>query len=375
MGARFETRAIHSGSEPDPTTGAVIPPIYTTSTYRQQSPGVHQGYDYSRAENPTRQRLEQALASLEGANHAVAFSSGVAATSAILMLLEPGDHVLSGADLYGGTYRLFEQVFRKYGLDFTYVDTGVATAIEPGEHTRLVWIETPTNPLMVITDIREAAARKGSALLAVDNTFCTPYLQRPLELGADLVLHSTTKYIGGHSDLVGGAVVTDDRGLYEQLKFIQLSAGAIPSPFDCFLAHRGLKTLAVRMKAHSLNAMQIARFLSRHGRVERVHYPGLESHPYHETAGRQMEDFGGMISCELDGDVRAFLDHLEIFTLAESLGGIESLINHPATMTHASMPSEERVRRGIGDNLVRLSVGIEHPDDLIGDVEQALAAI
>lgn len=375
MSPRFETEAIHAGSDPDPTTGAVIPPIYATSTYKQDAPGVHRGYDYSRADNPTRNNFERALASLEGAEYAVAFSSGMAATAAILTLLKPGDHVLSGLDLYGGTYRLFEQVYLKYGLEFSYVDTSDLDAIEPRKNTRLLWIETPTNPLMAITDIAAAAERKGNALLAVDNTFCSPYLQRPLERGADLVLHSTTKYLGGHSDLIGGAVVTRERALYDELKFIQLAVGAVPSPFDCFLAHRGIRTLAVRMKAHSENARRIARFLSEHPRVERVYYPGLEDHPGHEVARRQMRDFGGMLSIELKGDVKRFLAHLNLFTLAESLGGVESLVNHPATMTHASIPPEERTRRGIRDQLIRLSVGLEHADDLLEDLRRACAAL
>ncbi len=373
MGFHFETRAIRTGSEPDLLTGAVIPPIYATSTYRQEAPGAHQGFDYSRADNPTRERLERALADLEGAKYAVSFSSGVAATAAILTLLSPGDHVLSSDDTYGGTYRLFEQIYRKYGLTFSYVDTSGLRAITVQESTKLLWIETPTNPLMKITDIAGAAERKGSALLAVDNTFASPYLQRPLELGADLVLHSSTKYLGGHSDLIGGAVMTNDTELHEQLKFIQKSVGAVPSPFDCFLVHRGIKTLALRMKAHCENARLLAEFLHDHPKVERVYYPGLSTHPGHDVAKRQMCDFGGMISFELQGNVPRFFKHLRIFTLAESLGSVESLANHPATMTHASIPKGERERRGIRDQLIRLSVGIEHPDDLIEDLSRALS--
>lgn len=374
MSARFETRAIHAGSEPDSQTGAVIPPIYATSTYRQTAPGVHQGYDYSRADNPTRERFEQAIASLEGAEHAVAFSSGVAATSAVLTLLNPSDSVISGTDLYGGTYRLFEQHFRRYGVDFSYVDTTDPSQVEPNENTRLIWIETPTNPLMDITDIQAVADRKGDAWLAVDNTFCSPFLQRPHELGAAMVVHSTTKYLGGHSDLVGGIVTTNDAELHERLKFIQLSIGAVPSPFDCFLAHRGVKTLAARMRAHCDNARRVADFLSDHSRVTRVLYPGLPFHPGHDVAARQMDDFGGMLSFALDGDSSAFLQSLEVFALAESLGGIESLVNHPATMTHASIPQDQREARGITDGLFRLSVGIEHADDLIDDLDRALRA-
>ena len=374
MGGRFETRAIHAGSEPDPLTGAVVPPIYAVSTFQQEAPGVHKGFDYSRADNPTRQRLERALAELEGAKYAVAFASGVAATAAILTLLEPGDRVLAGDDLYGGTYRLFEQIYRKYGLAFDYADLSDPVNVRLQANTKLIWLETPTNPLLKIIDIRAIAERKGDALLAVDNTFASPYLQNPLALGADLVLHSSTKYLGGHSDLIGGAVMTNDPELYERLKFVQKSVGAVPSPFDCFLVHRGIKTLAVRMRAHCENALKIARFLAAHPKVERVYYPGLLDHPGHEVARRQMRDFGGMVSFELGGDVRAFFKKLKVFTLAESLGGVESLANHPATMTHASIPKEERERRGIRDSLVRLSVGIEHPDDLIEDLERALAA-
>ena len=380
MSFRFETRAIHTGSEPDPQTGAVIPPIYATSTYAQEAPGVHKGYDYSRADNPTRERLERALADLENARYCVTFASGVAATAAILTLLDPGDQVLSSDDTYGGTYRLFEQLYRKYGLTFHYVDTGDLEAVRSSlrDETKLLWIETPTNPLMKITDLAGVAELKGSALLAVDNTFASPYLQRPLELGADLVLHSSTKYLGGHSDLIGGAVMTNDPELYEQLKFIQKSVGAVPSPFDCFLVHRGIKTLAVRMKAHCENARRVAQFLEKHPAVERVYYPGLPSHPGHAIAKKQMDDFGGMVSFEIRGglaEATEFLKKLRVFTLAESLGGVESLANHPATMTHASIPPEERARRGIRDSLIRLSVGIEHPDDLVEDLRQALGAI
>jgi cystathionine beta-lyase/cystathionine gamma-synthase len=374
MGFRFETRAIHTGSEPDPATGAVIPPIYAVSTYEQEAPGVHKGFDYSRADNPTRKRLERALADLEGAKYAVTFASGVAATAAILTLLAPGDHVLAGDDLYGGTYRLFEQIYRKYGIDFDYVDTSDLESVTPKGNTKLIWLETPTNPLMKITDIQAVAERKGQALLAVDNTFASPYLQRPLELGADLVLHSSTKYLSGHSDLIGGVVMTNHPELYKQLKFIQKSVGAVPSPFDCFLVHRGIKTLAVRMRAHCENARRIAEFLQGHPKVTHVYYPGLPEHPGHEVAQRQMKDFGGMLSFELQGDVQAFCRELKVFTLAESLGGVESLANHPATMTHASIPKEERERRGIRDNLIRLSIGIEHPDDLIADLKRALEA-
>ncbi len=375
MKLHFETQAIHIGSHPDPATGAVIPPIYATSTYEQEAPGVHKGFDYSRADNPTRQRLEQALATLESAEYAVTFSSGVAATAAIVTLLQPGDHVLAGDDTYGGTYRLFETIYRKYGLDFSYVDTSQRENIVLRKNTKLLWIESPTNPLMKITDIAGVAQRKKGALLVVDNTFASPYLQQPLALGADIVMHSTTKYLGGHSDLIGGVLMTNDKALYEELKYVQKAVGAIPSPFDCFLVHRGIKTLAVRMKAHSENAQRIAEFLSEHPKVKKVYYPGLPSHPGHEVARRQMKAFSGMLSFELAGNVGRFLKELKIITLAESLGGIESLINHPAIMTHASLPPEERARRGIGDDLLRFSVGLEHPDDLIQDLQDALSVI
>ncbi|OGF54150.1 MAG: cystathionine gamma-synthase [Candidatus Fraserbacteria bacterium RBG_16_55_9] len=375
MKLHFETQAIHVGSDSDAATGAVIPPIYATSTYEQEAPGVHKGFDYSRADNPTRQRLEHALAALEGAEYAITFASGVAATSAVVTLLKPKDHVLAGDDTYGGTYRLFEQIYRKYGLEFSYVDTSCLDSVSIQKNTKMIWIESPTNPLMKITDIAGVAKRKKGALLVVDNTFASPYLQRPLELGADLAMHSTTKYLGGHSDLIGGALMTNDKAIYEELKFIQKAVGAIPSPFDCFLVHRGIKTLAVRMKAHSENAQRIAEFLSESPKVKNVYYPGLPSHPQHEVARRQMRAFSGMLSFELKADATRFLRNLKVIVLAESLGGIESLINHPAIMTHASLPAEERTRRGIGDNLLRLSVGIEHPDDLIADLENALSAI
>lgn len=372
---RFETEAIHQAQEPDEATGAVIPPIYATSTYAQIEPGIlRQGFDYSRADNPTRRRLEQALAALEGARHGATFASGVAATSALLTLLEPGDHVLAIDDTYGGTYRLFERIYRKYGIDFTYADLSDLKNVKLRERTKFIWLETPTNPLLKICDIAGVAERKRDALLVVDNTFASPYLQRPIELGADVVLHSMTKYLGGHSDIIGGALLLNDQSLYERLKFVQLSVGAVPSPFDCWLVHRGLKTLALRMKAHSENGLAVARVLAEHPKVRRVYYPGLENHPNHHVAARQMSGYSGMVSFELDGDVRRFIRELKLFTLAESLGGVESLVNHPAVMTHASIPREERLHRGIGDDLIRLSVGIEHPDDLIADLNHALKA-
>ncbi len=369
----FETEAIHHAQQPEEATGAIIPPIYATSTYAQIEPGVlRQGFDYSRADNPTRRRLEQALATLEGARYGLAFASGVAAASALLTLLEPGDQVLACDDTYGGSYRLFEQVYRKYGIGFSYADLSQPEKVVVSDRTKLIWLETPTNPLLKISDIAEVAARKGRALLAVDSTFASPYLQRPLELGADIVLHSTTKYLGGHSDIIGGALLTSDEALYERLKFLQLTVGAIPSPFDCWLVHRGLKTLPLRMRAHSENGLVVARALARHPKVSRVYYPGLEGHPNHAVAARQMSAYGGMLSFELVGDVKRFLHNLKVFTLAESLGGIESLVNQPAKMTHASIPREERLRRGINDGLIRLSVGLEHPADLLADLNAAL---
>jgi cystathionine beta-lyase/cystathionine gamma-synthase len=373
MKARFETQAIHVGSEPDPVTGAVIAPIHITSTYAQEAPGLHKGYDYSRADNPTRLAFETTMAALEGTKFGLAFSSGVAATSAILTILKPGDHVISSDDTYGGTYRLFEQIYRKYGIDFTYVDTTDLNNIQPNENTRLIWIESPSNPLMKITDIEGVAERKGNAILAVDNTFSSPYLLQPHSFGADVVLHSTTKYLGGHSDLIGGVLTTGSEELFEEFKFVQKSVGAVPSPLDCYTAHRGLKTLALRMKAHSENGMRIAQFLNEHPKVDKVHYAGLPEHEGHAIAKSQMQAFGGMVSFEFKGDTNGLISNLKFFRLAESLGAVESLVNHPAIMTHSSIPEEELVKRGIGHNLIRLSVGIEHHDDLIDDLSSALA--
>lgn len=378
---RFETKAVHTGQSPDPETGAVIPPIHLSATFAQEEPGVHKGFEYARTDNPTRRRLEEALAVLENGKYALAFASGMAAISAIMNLLKPGDHVFASEDLYGGTYRLFEQVLTQYGLEFSYVDTSDLEAVRRGfkKGTRMLWLETPTNPLLKICDIKRIAELKRDALVVVDNTFASPYLQTPLDLGADIVVHSTTKYLAGHSDVLGGAVVTLNPQLYEKLKFVQNAVGAVPSPFDCFLIHRGLKTLALRMRTHCQNGLAIARFLEKHRRIEEVYYPGLESHPQHELAERQMRDFGGMISFELKSDdtkrVRRFLSSLKLFKLAESLGSVASLIAHPATMTHASMPKAEQLRRGIKENLIRLSVGIEHVDDLIEDLSVTLKKI
>lgn len=374
------TKAVHAGAEPDPLTGAVMTPIYQTSTYAQEAPGRHKGYEYARTQNPTRTALQKALAELENGSEAVCFSSGMAAADAVLKLLNPGDHVLCSNDVYGGTYRLFTKTFQRYGLHFSFEDLTrtetIRTCITP--KTRLIWVETPSNPLLKIIDIRAMAslARKSGALLCVDNTFAGPMLQNPLDMGADLVVHSATKYLGGHSDVVHGAVVVKNPDLAEQLRFNQNSTGAVPGPMDCFLVLRGIKTLALRMERHCHNAVQIAHFLQQHPAVAQVYYPGLPDHPGHEVAARQMNGFGGMISFRLKNDSQEnavrVVSSTKIFTLAESLGGVESLIGHPATMTHASIPAEERIKNGITDGLIRLSVGIEDVEDLINDLSKAL---
>ncbi len=375
------TRAIHGGQSPDPSTGAVMTPIYATSTYAQSSPGEHQGFEYSRTHNPTRFAWERCAAALEGGSRGFAFASGLAATATLLDLLETGDHVVAMDDLYGGSYRLFERVRRRSaGLDFSYVDmtdpAKLEAAITP--KTRLVWVETPTNPLLKVVDLQavSAIAKRHGLLMVVDNTFASPALQRPLEHGADLVMHSATKYLNGHSDMVGGMVVVgDDADLGERIAFLQNSAGAVQGPFDSFLALRGAKTLHLRMRAHCENAMALAQFLETHPAVQDVIYPGLASHPHHALAKRQMDGFGGMVSVRLKGGYEAakrFCERTVLFTLAESLGGVESLVNHPAVMTHASVPPERRAELGITDNLVRLSVGIEDVADLRADLEQAL---
>jgi cystathionine gamma-lyase len=377
----FATRAIHAGQSPDPTTGAVMPPIYAVSTYAQESPGVHKGYEYSRTQNPTRMAWERCIADLEGGTQGYAFASGMAATATLLDLLDSGSHVLAMDDLYGGTFRLFERVRRRSAaLDFTFADMtdpkAVLAAIRPG--TRMIWIESPTNPLLRLVDIAALAeiARQRDILTVVDNTFATPWIQRPLELGADIVVHSATKYLNGHSDMVGGIAVVADAALAERIGFLQNAVGAVGGPFDSFLALRGLKTLPLRMRQCSESALSIARWLERHGCVERVLYPGLPSHPQHALALRQMKNgYSGVVTFFLKGglpEARRFLERLELFTLAESLGGVESLVDHPAIMTHASVPPEARARLGITDSLVRLSVGIEDTDDLIADLEQAL---
>jgi cystathionine beta-lyase/cystathionine gamma-synthase len=377
----FSTLAIHAGQPPDPATGATVVPIYATSTFTQKAPGEHKGFEYSRSGNPTRAALETCLAALEGGEQGLAFASGLAATTAVLSLFRPGDEVAAAADLYGGTYRLLERVFKPWGLVPRYTEDprpeAFGAIITPA--TRLLWIETPTNPLLQIVDISALAqlAHQAGALLAVDNTFASPYLQQPLRLGADLVVHSTTKYLGGHSDVIGGAVI-GRRTLLEPIKFYQNAAGAVPGPFDAWLILRGLKTLAIRMERHCANAGRLAEWLAEQDGVDRVYYPGLPSHPGHELARAQMRGFGGMISLRLAGGVPAahqFLTRTRLFSLAESLGGVESLIGHPASMTHASIPAELRQARGIDDGLVRLSVGIEDSDDLCDDLKCALTAI
>lgn len=378
----FGTRAIHAGQRPDPVTGAVMTPVYFTSTYAQEAPGVHKGFEYSRTHNLTRFALEANLASLEGGKHGLCFASGLAATSTILQLFDAGAHIIACDDLYGGTFRLFDKVYRRFGFEFSYVDPlrgapAVEEALRP--NTKLVWIETPTNPMLKLCDIAAVAevCKRRGVLLAVDNTFMTPFLQRPLELGADIVCHSMTKYLNGHSDVVGGAVIVESDELHQRLAFLQNAVGAVPSPMDSFLVMRGTKTLHVRMERHEQNAGQLARWLASHPQVEKVIYPGLESHPQHALAKRQQRGFGGMISFVLRGgldEARRFLSACRIFTLAESLGGVESLVEHPAIMTHASIPPDRRAALGIADGFIRLSVGIEDLSDLQGDLTAAFAA-
>jgi cystathionine beta-lyase/cystathionine gamma-synthase len=378
----FATRAIHAGQNPDPATGATIVPIYQTSTYTQQAPGQHKGYEYSRTANPTRTALEECVASLEGARYGLAFASGLAATTATMSILSPGDHVVAGDDLYGGTYRLFDMVLpRQAGLDFTFADTTDPASVEKAlrPETKLLWLETPTNPMLTLSDVAALSemAHERDAVVAVDNTFASPYFQNPLTLGADIVVHSTTKYMGGHSDVIGGAVATSDEGYHEKIKFYQNAAGAVPGPFDSWIVLRGLKTLAVRMRQHEENALAVGRFLQDHPEVETVNYPGLPSHPQHELAKRQMSGFSGMVSFTLKGRAEAAyaaVQKTELFHFAESLGGVESLITHPATMTHAAIPKEQREARGVTDGLMRLSVGIEDKDDLIADLDRAISA-
>lgn len=377
---KIATKFIHAGAEPDPSTGAIMTPIYQTSTYVQAAPGNNKGFEYARSQNPTRKALEEALAIIENGKFGLAFSSGVAATDAVIKLLQPGDEVIAGNDMYGGTYRLFSKIFEKFGIRFLYIDTTDPAAIKTAvtAKTKLIWIETPTNPLMSITDIEAVAAisKEAKALLCVDNTFASPYLQNPLDLGADIVMHSSTKYLGGHSDVIQGALMMNDAALREQLYFIQKSCGAVPGPMDCFLVLRGIKTLHLRMQQHSINGKQIAHWLRNHPKVGKVYWPGFEDQPGYAIAKKQMRDFGGMISFTLkDETVDAAMKVLvstKLFSLAESLGGVESLINHPASMTHASIPREERIKYGLTDSLIRLSVGVEDAEDLIEDLKKAI---
>ena len=376
---KFETKLIHSGQEADKQTGSVTVPIYQTSTYKQDAIGKDRGWEYSRTGNPTRKALEDCIADLEGAKYGLAFASGMSAETAILSILKSGDHIISGDDIYGGTYRLFEKVYKKWGLEISYADSKEPSAFkkEIRKNTKLIWIETPTNPLLNIIDIKEISeiAKNSKAILVVDNTFATPYFQRPIELGADIVIHSSTKYLGGHSDVVGGVVITSNLKLYESIKFYQNAAGAVPGPWDAWLVLRGIKTLAVRMKKHQENAFLIAEFLKGHKDINKLYYPGLKDHSGYEIAKKQMSGFGGMLSFELKGGFKSadiFLKNLKVFTLAESLGGVESLACYPPTMTHSSVLERERIKRGITDGLVRLSVGIEDSYDLINDIKQAI---
>lgn len=377
---KFATKAIHAGVEPDPSTGAIMTPIFQTSTYVQAAPGDHKGYEYSRTQNPTRDALQASLAALENGKHGLCFASGMAAIDAVVKLLEPGDEVVSTNDLYGGTYRLFTKIYQGFGVKFKFVPMADTSATEAAitPKTKLIWVETPTNPLLNVIDIKAMAdlAKKNGCILVVDNTFASPYLQTPLDLGADIVMHSVTKYIGGHSDVVMGALITKDDDLAERLAFIQNSSGAVPGPMDSFLVLRGIKTLHIRMQRHCENGKKVAEFLVQHPKVDKVYWPGLESHPNHEVAMSQMNDFGGMMSFTMVGDslddANRFLSSTKLFTLAESLGGVESLLGHPASMTHASIPREERIKNGLADSLIRLSVGLEDVDDLLEDLKNAL---
>lgn len=379
---KFNTKTIHGGQKNEETTGSVMPPVFLTSTYAQSSPGIHKGYEYSRGANPTRTALENSFASIENGTHGFAFSSGLAAIDCVLRLLNPGDEIIAGDDLYGGTYRMFTKLFQKYGLEFSYVNMDDVANVTKSitKKTKLVWIETPTNPLMKIADIKAISSTVNNInpdiLITIDNTFATPYLQQPLNLGADIVMHSATKYLGGHSDLVMGALMVKDKKLAKEIHFIQFAAGAIAAPMDCFLALRGIKTLHIRMQRHCENGKAVATFLENHQKVEKVYYPGFENHPNYQIAKKQMKDFGGMVSFKLKDESKeasfTFLENTKVFTLAESLGGVESLVNHPVTMSHASIPEVERLKIGITDSLIRLSVGIEDVEDILADLEQAL---
>ncbi|GEM64752.1 cystathionine beta-lyase [Sphingobacterium faecium NBRC 15299] len=380
MAYKFATKAIHAGQQSDPTTGAVMTPIYQTSTYQQASPGEHKGYEYSRGTNPTRKALEDCLAALENGQYGLAFSSGMAATDCVLRLLKPGDEVVTGDDLYGGSYRIFTKVYEAYGITFKFVNTSDVDAVRSAisDKTKLIWVETPTNPTLKIADVQAIGqvAKEKKVLYVVDNTFASPYLQNPLDMGADIVMHSATKYINGHSDVVMGALVMNDEDLYKQLFFYYNAVGGTPGPQDSFLALRGIKTLHLRMEAHCANGRKVAEYLKSHPKIEKIYWPGFEDHPGHDIAKKQMRDFGGMISIVLKGadlkETFRIASQFKVFTLAESLGGVESLINHPATMTHGSIPKETREKVGVVDNLIRISVGIEDADDLIEDLEQAL---
>jgi cystathionine beta-lyase/cystathionine gamma-synthase len=377
---KIGTKFIHAGVEPDPSTGAIMTPIYQTSTFVQEAPGKHKGYEYARSQNPTRTALEAAFAAIENGKYGLAFSSGVAATDAVIKLLQPGDEVIAAADMYGGTYRMFTKIFSKFNIKFHYVNMQDGDAIKPyiNSNTKLIWTETPTNPLMNISDLASIAsvARQHKILVCVDNTFATPYLQNPLDLGADIVMHSVTKYLGGHSDVIQGCLVMNDDQLREQLYFIQKSTGAVPGPMDCFLVLRGIKTLHVRMQRHCENGEKVAHFLRNHPKIEKVYWCGFEDHPGYAIAIKQMRGYGGMMSFTLKNDsvdeAKRVLSSTKLFALAESLGGVESLINHPSTMTHASIPREERIKNGLTDSLIRLSVGIEDAEDLIDDLNQAI---
>ena len=379
--AGFSTLAVHAGQSPDPATGAIMTPVYLTSTYVQEWPERHKGFDYARTVHPTRLALEKNLAALEGADFGLCFGSGMAAISTVILALSSGDHVLCGNDLYGGTYRVFTKVFARFGVSFSFVDASDLKVLEEAftPQTKLVWIESPSNPLLRIADIRAVArlAHSKGAKLVIDNTFASPALQRPLSLGADVAVHSTTKYLGGHSDVVGGAILTSDDGLHKEYKFLQNAVGAVPGPLDCFLVLRGTKTLALRMRQHCENAMAVAKHLLAHPEVARVHYPGLPTHAGHEIARSQMSGFGGMISFELKGDLeraKRMISSCKVFSLAESLGGVESLVSHPASMTHGAIPREERLKAGLSDGLIRLSVGIEDAGDLLADLDGAILA-
>jgi len=380
---KFGTKVIHAGIEPDPSTGAIMTPIYQTSTYVQKSPGDHKGYEYSRTHNPTRTALQDNLAALENGRHGICFSSGLGAIDAVVKMFKPGDEIISTSDLYGGTYRLFTKIFGQYGIKFHFVPMDDPKLVEEkiNSNTKLIWVETPTNPMMNIIDLRKMSevAKKAGVLLAADNTFASPYLQNPLDLGADIVMHSVTKYLGGHSDVVMGALIVNDDELAEKLIFIQNASGATPGPQDCFLVLRGIKTLHLRMERHSQNGKTIAAYLKNHPKVDKVYWPGFEDHPNHTIAKKQMRDFGGMISFTLHGnrleDAKKVMENFKLFSLAESLGGVESLCGHPASMTHASIPREEREKVGLVDSLIRLSVGVEDAEDLKNDLAQAMAFI